>query len=140
MTRISKSFSSLSVSLLSAALLLAATLAGCGPAEIGKPDLPTSVAPGWHLDSFVSIPKPADIPDNPVCWKGNYSASPSTAEVLVCGYKSGGSFNAAQRVIAGAQGVKFEAGNYFVLVKWNNAPKASVTALVRAIQQQLTPK
>jgi hypothetical protein len=42
-----------------------------------------------------------------------------------------------QRARAEAQTVKFQVGSWLVLVKWNNAPKASVTALVRAIQGAL---
>jgi hypothetical protein len=131
-------------SLLFAACLVTGLVVGCGAGETAKPDLPASVSPGWHLDSFNSTPKPAEVPESPVCWKANYTGSTdkgqSSAEVLICGYKTGGAFNAAQRVPAGAQAVKFEAGKYFVLVKWNNAPKTNVTALVRAIQKNLPVK
>jgi hypothetical protein len=118
-------------SLLFAALLLAA----CGPSLPPKPDLPSSVSPGWQLGSFDSTPKPADLPGSPQCWKGNYTGQ-GTAEVLVCGY-AGGAFDAAQRARAEGQAVKFDQGKYFVLIRWNNSPKTTVTALVRAIQKSL---
>jgi hypothetical protein len=115
-------------------------LAGCGSETAAKPDLPASVSPGWRQDSFAPAAKPADIPGSPECWKANYSGQ-GTAEVLVCGYKeAGGAFDAAQRARAEAQEVKFQSGRYFVLVKWNNAPKVGITALVRAIQKSLNPK
>jgi hypothetical protein len=43
--------------------------------------------------------------------------------------------NAVQRARAEAQAVKFQQGPYLVLAKWNDVPKASLTALVRAIQK-----
>ena len=49
-------------------------------------------------------------------------------------------FEAVQRARAEAQTVKFQEGPYLVLVKWNNVPKDSLTALVRAIQKALQPK
>jgi hypothetical protein len=121
-------------------LFSSALLAGCGSNPAGKPDLPASVSPGWRLDSFAPETKPADIPGAPECWKAKYSGQ-GTAEALVCGYKEpGGAFDASQRARAEAQAVKFQSGKYFVLVKWNNAPKTGITALVRAIQKALGPK
>jgi hypothetical protein len=119
-------------SLLSAAVVLA----GCGSSLPPKPELPASVSPGWRLDSFGPTAKPADLPESPQCWKGNYSGQ-GTAEVLICGYEQGGAFNAAQRARAEGQAVKFDQGKYFVLVRWNNSPKTAVTALVRTIQKSL---
>ncbi len=59
----------------------------------------------------------------------------------MCGYKASGSaFDAVQRTPAAAQAVKFQEGNYLVLVKWNAVPKANLTALIRAIQKTLSPK
>jgi hypothetical protein len=101
-----------------------------------KPELPASVSPGWKLDSFSETAKPADLPGLPQCWKGAYSG-PANADVLVCGYQQGGAFDAAQRARSEGQSVKFDQGQYFVLIHWNNAPKASATALVRAIQKSL---
>ena len=110
--------------------------AGCGSGRPGKPEIPASVSPGWKLSSFDRAAAPAGIPasDGPECWRGEYSGE-GTAEVWVCGYKtSAGAFDAVQRARAEAQTVKFQEGSWLVLVKWNNAPKAGVTALVRAIQ------
>jgi hypothetical protein len=36
--------------------------------------------------------------------------------------------------------VKFQEGSYLVLVRWNNAPKAAIGALVRAIEKATAPK
>ncbi len=44
-----------------------------------------------------------------------------------------------QRARAEAQAVKFQEEHYFILVKWNNVPKASLTVLVRALQKALQP-
>ena len=38
---------------------------------------------------------------------------------------------------AEAQTVKFQEDRYFILVKWNNVPRASLTALVRALEKAL---
>lgn len=127
-------------SLLFAALL--AALSGCGPGPAAKPDLPQSVSPGWKLASFVESPAPQDIPvvNPPQCWKAQYTGQ-GTADVWVCGYKvSGSAFDAVQRARAEAQTVKFQEGNYLVLVKWNAVPKANLTALIRAIQKTLGQK
>jgi hypothetical protein len=110
-------------------------LGACAPGAPVKPDLPESVSPGWKLASLSQSPGE--------CWKADYigaSSSSSAAEALICRYKEKGSaFNAAQRARAEAQTVKFEQGRYFVVVKWNNAPKSDLAALVRAIQKALQP-
>jgi hypothetical protein len=63
-------------------------------------------------------------------------AGPGSAEVWICAYKASTSaFDAVQRARAEAQAVKFQRGPYLVLAKWNDVPKASLTALVRAIQK-----
>jgi hypothetical protein len=129
-------------SLLSALLLAAAlTIDGCASGPPPKPEIPASISPGWKLLSFDKAAAPPEIPadGSPACWKGAYAGTGS-AEVWICGYKvSGNAFDAVQRVRAEAQAVKFQQGRYFVLVKWNNAPKASLAALVRAIEKALRP-
>ena len=62
-------------------------------------------------------------------------------EVWICWYKV-----ARQRIRcraaarAEAQAVKFQEGSYLVLVKWNDVPKANLTALVRTIQKSVRIK
>jgi hypothetical protein len=114
-------------------------IAGCSESAPAKPEIPESISPGWKLTSLASSPRPAEVaPDgDPRCWKAEYTGS-GTAEVAICWYKvSGNAFEALQRTRAEAQAVKFQQGHYFILVKWNNAPKADVTALVRAIEKAL---
>ena len=115
-------------------------LAGsCGSGRPGKPEIPASVSPGWMLSSFDRAAAPEAIPagGSPECWNGEY-AGQGVAEVWVCGYKgSAGAFDAVQRARAEAQTVKFQEGSWLVLVKWNNVPKTSLTALIRAIQSAL---
>lgn len=61
-----------------------------------------------------------------------------TAEVSICWYKvTGNAFEAMQRTRAEAQAVKFQQEHYFALVKWNNAPKAEISVLVRALEKAL---
>jgi len=116
-------------SLLFAALLLT----GCASSPPPKPDIPDSVSPGWKLSSLT---KSAGSPD---CWKANYTGA-GDAEVRICWYKATASaFEAVQRTRAEAQTVKFQEEHYFALVKWNNVPKANLTALIRAIQKALQP-
>jgi hypothetical protein len=87
------------------------------------------------------VAAPAGIPPDgaPECWKADYAGQGSaqaSAQVWICGYKANTSaFDAVQRARAEAQTVKFQQGVYLVLVKWNDVPKASLTALVRAIQK-----
>jgi len=126
------------VSLLTAACLLGACTSGPPP----KPDLPDSISPGWKLSSLNKSGLPSGVPadGSPECWKADYTGA-GTAEAWICWYKATGSaFDAAQRARAEAQTVKFQEEHYLVLVKWNNVPKASVGALVRAIQKALQPK
>jgi hypothetical protein len=117
-------------SLLFAALVLGACSSGPPP----KPDIPDSISPGWKL---LSINKFADR--EPACWKAEYTG-PGSADVRICWYKATASaFEAVQRARAEAQTVKFQEEHYFVLVTWNDVPKANLTALVRAIQKALQP-
>jgi hypothetical protein len=61
-------------------------------------------------------------------WKAE-NAGAGPAEVWICAYKASTSaFDAVQRARAEAQTVKFQQGASLVLVKWNNVPKASLTA------------
>jgi hypothetical protein len=117
-------------------LLFAAFLSGaCASGPPPKPDIPESISPGWQLSS---LDKSTD--GEPACWKAEYGG-PGSAEVSICWYKAAASaFEAVQRTRAEAQTVKFQEEHYFVLVKWNNAPKPSLTALIRAIQKALKPK
>ena len=118
-------------SLLFAPLLF---LAACTSGPHGKPDIPESVSPGWKLSSYQNLPGEA-----PQCWDAQYSG-PGNADVKLCWYKdSTGAFDAVQRTAAEAQAVKFQEGQYFVLVKWNNVAKADLTALIRALQKALHP-
>jgi hypothetical protein len=129
-------------SLLSAFILLASCwVDSCGANHTARPDLPESVSPGWRLSSLDRTAAPGGIPleGTPECWKAEYAGQGSaqaSAQVWVCGYKaSAGALDAVQRARAEAQTVKFQQGAYLVLVKWNNVSKASLTALVRAIQK-----
>lgn len=130
------------ISLLSVSIALAA----CGAAHAPEPQLPQSVSPGWTRTSLSPASAPAGIPatGTPQCWKADYSgqaAPQSSAQVWVCWYKASGSaFDAMQRARAEAQSVKFQEGNYLVLVSWNDIPNANLTALVRAIQKALAEK
>jgi hypothetical protein len=117
-------------------------IAGCGQSEGAKPDLPQSVSPGWRLSSFDRAGAPAGVSADggPQCWKAEYSGQGS-AQVWTCWYKErANAFEAAQRSRAEAQAVKFQEGSYLVLVRWNNAPKANVSALVRAVEKATAPK
>jgi hypothetical protein len=82
---------------------------------------------------------PAGIPadGSPQCWKAEYAGQgPASAEVWTCWYRiRGNAFDAVQRARTEAQAVKFQAGSYLVIVRWNGAPKASVGALVRAVEK-----
>jgi hypothetical protein len=123
-------------------LFVSLLLAACASSPPSKPDIPDSISPGWKLASLDKSALPSGLsPDgSPECWKADYTGQGS-AETWICWYKaSTNAFDAAQRARAEAQTVKFQEEHYFVLVKWNNVPKASLTALIRAIQKALQPK
>jgi hypothetical protein len=112
-------------------LFVSLLLAACAAVPPRQPDIPDSVSPGWKLSSLT---KSAGTPD---CWNADYAGT-GNAEVNICWYQAPGSaFDAVQRTPAEAQAVKFQVDHYFVLVKWNNVPKANLTALIRAIQKAL---
>lgn len=124
-------------SLLFAALLLAA----CASSPPAKPEIPDSVSPGWKLVSLNRVLLHPVSPDDaaPDCWKADYRGTGS-AEVSICWYQAtAGAFDALQRTPAEAQTVKFQEGHYFILVSWNDVPKANLTALVRALEKALQP-
>jgi hypothetical protein len=124
---------------LSSAVFL--TLFACGSVSgPSKPDLPTSVSPGWSRVSYDQAAPPAGLPEGPTpeCWRANYRGAEGTAEVSVCGFRAEGSaFNAMQRARAEANTVKFQEARYLAIVQWNGGSRADVTALVRAIQKAL---
>lgn len=121
-------------------------LAACGSTSPAKPELPESVSPGWKRVSFEPAAAPAVVPATGLkqCWKAAYTGEgtpPATADVSLCLYSAEpGAFDAVQRTRAEAQTVKFQEGAYFVLVSWNGAPKAGLTAFVREIQKTLKPR
>ena len=121
---------------------LSVLLVACGEGGPARPELPESAPPGWKLTSLAQAAAPPEVPAGaaPVCWQANYAGT-GTAQIWLCRYNAETSaFDAAQRARAGAQTVKFQEGEYLVLVQWNNAPKADLTALVRAVQKTLSRK
>jgi hypothetical protein len=121
---------------------LSVFLVACGKAGPARPELPASVPPGWKLTALAQSAVPPEVPAGamPDCWQANYAGT-GTAQIWLCRYNAETSaFDAAQRARAGAQTVKFQEGEYLVLVQWNNAPKADLTALVRAVQKTLSRK
>jgi hypothetical protein len=114
-------------------------IAACARALPPKPEIPSSVSPGWKLSFYDKSSPPPEIPadGSPQCWKGAYTAE-GTADIWICGYKERASaFEATQRVRAEAQTVKFQKDRYLILVKWNNVSRVSLTALIRAIEKSL---
>ena len=120
-------------SLLFAVFLLGACASGPPP----KPDIPDSISPGWKLSSRSFRPA-ADPPAGRRSIPG--PAPREIPDLLVRTKQQQVRFGEVQRTPAEAQTVKFQVEHYFVLVKWNNAPKANLTALIRAIQKALQPK
>src|ERR1035438_5161870 len=62
-------------------VLLAACTVSCSPADSRKPDLPTSVSPGWSLKQMDISAPPARLPQSgtpPVCWKADYASAADT--------------------------------------------------------------
>jgi hypothetical protein len=107
-----------------------------------KPELPASVSPGWALKSYDSTAPPAGLPDGPApqCWKADY-AGPGSVQAWVCGYRASGSaFDAEQRARAEADTVKFQEGNYLIVVNWHGGSRSEVTALIRGLQKALQVK
>jgi hypothetical protein len=125
-----------------ALVALSVALWACAEGQHARPELPQSVSPGWKLTSLNPSAAPAEVPagGSPECWQAIYSGT-GAAQIWLCRYSSEtGAFDAAQRANAAAQTVKFQEGEYLVLAKWNNAPKADLTALIRAVQKTLNKK
>jgi hypothetical protein len=138
-------------------IALTSALCACGETRRAKPDLPEWVSPGWKLTSFDRSGAPPYVPypssrhspvpgrqfpagAEPDCWQANYSGA-DTAQIWVCRYSAtDGAFDAWQRVQADARTVKFQEGEYLVLVKCNSAPGADLATLMRAVQQALSRK
>jgi hypothetical protein len=118
------------------------SLLACGEGRSAKPELPPSVSPGWKLTAFAHSAAPPEVPAGtiPECWQADYAGA-GAARIWLCRYSNEtGAFDAAQRARAEAQTVKFQEGGYLVLVRWNNAPKADLAALIRAVQKTLSGK
>lgn len=119
-------------------------LTGCGESALpGKPDLPQSVTPGWVRKSFAHVEPPPGLPagQRTDCWKAEYiGTGTASAGVWTCGYAAGGAFDAAQRYASAADRVKFQVGEYLVIVQWSGGSKTEITALVRAVQNVLGAK
>jgi hypothetical protein len=114
-------------------------LASCGATAPARPDIPALVSPGWKLSSLDKSASPPGLSSQgtPQCWKAVYTG-PGSADAWLCWYRvSGNAFDAVQRARAEAQTVKFQEGQYFVLVKWNNVNRTDLTTLVRALQKAL---
>ncbi len=121
---------------------MASLISGCGSNREEKPDLPKSISPGWQLWSLDHKPVPADVTlsGSPYCWLAEYGGQ-GMATVWLCHYNAeAAAFDAMQRARTGAHTVKFQEGGYLVLVRWDDSPKTSITALVRAIQNVVQPK
>ena len=122
---------------------MAAGSLACSSGDAPKPDLPASVSPGWALKKMEPSGPPAGLPaatTPPVCWKADY-AGEGEATVWACGYRvSGTAFDAAQRIPARPNTVKFQQSQYLVVVEWRNASQTSVTTLIRALQKSIPLK
>jgi hypothetical protein len=107
-----------------------------------KPDPPQSVfiaRSGWLCRQGLRLAA-FRLMDHAPPGRAEY-AGPGSAQVWICAFKaSTRAFDAVQRARAEAQRVKFQQGANLALVKWNTVPKASLTALVRAIQKAVPTK
>jgi len=118
--------------------LAAALTAACGSGDAARPDLPTSVSPGWTRQKTETAPLPAGLPQlgtPPVCWKADYTGN-GDATVTVCGYRVS-AFEAEQRMPSAPNQVKFHKGVYLAIVHWDNVSQTAITTLVGAIQRSL---
>jgi hypothetical protein len=127
-------------SLLFATALVALGATACGPGEPSRPDLPTSVSPGWKQTNSEAGGTPAHLPPTtppPACWRFDY-AGEGPATVWACGYRASASaFEAVQKMTPAADEVKFHKGRYLIVVDWKNVSQAGITALIGAIQRSL---
>jgi hypothetical protein len=62
-------------------------------------------------------------------------------QAWVCGYRASAvALDAEQRARAEADTVKFQEGNYLIVVNWQGGSRAEVTALIRGLQKALQVK
>src|SRR6185312_11975459 len=122
------------------AIALAGFCAACGPGQAKKPDLPTSVSPGWKQTKMEAGGAPVRLPQSspaPTCWRAEY-AGEGPVTVWACGYGTQESaLEAAQKMMPAAEEVKFHKGRYLIVVDWKNVSQANITTLIRAIQRSL---
>jgi hypothetical protein len=107
-----------------------------------KPPLPESVSPGWTLASLTQSAAPPEVSavGSPDCWRANYTG-PGATQVWLCRYKDkNGAFDAAQSARTQPQILKFQEGEYFVVVEWSDVSISDLTALVRTVQENLKGK
>ncbi len=111
-------------------------LAACGkPPRDAATLLPDPVAGTWHRTSLQSTPpaKPALLREFQAAYAGPGKLTVDLSEAKV----SGTAFEMTQHFRATPDTVFFDKGKYFVVVKWEQADRAALTAFVRALQKNL---
>ena len=111
-------------------------------ARLGLRPLAITLDHSWKLASLAPSPPPLEVSKagSPDCWRANYTGH-GTAQFWLCRYRDKtGAFDAAQDARTEPQIMKFQEGDYLVVVEWNDDSIADLTTIVRAVQKNLGGK
>jgi hypothetical protein len=117
-------------------IFLALVLSACSqPARSAASLLPASVGGVWQRTSLRDIPPPR--PGIVRAFEAGYEGAGKLTVDLYETKISGTAFEMVQHWRAAPETVFFDKGRYFVLVKWEQADRKALTALVRGLQKEL---
>jgi len=117
-------------------MILALAGSACGPPPRGAETLlPSRVAGVWQRQSLHAIPPPKATIQR--AFEASYEGDGKLAVDLYEAKVSGTAFEMTQHWRAAPDTVVFDKGRYFVVVKWEQADRASLQGFVRALQKGL---
>jgi len=114
-------------------IVLTLVLSACSqPARSAASLLPASLGGVWQRKSLRDIPPPR--PGITRAFEAGYEGA---GKVTVDLYETKNAFEMVQHWREAPNTVFFYKGRYFVLVKWEQADRQALTALVRGLQKEL---
>jgi hypothetical protein len=116
-------------------MLLALASSACSHPPRGAASLLPSSLAGWQRKSLRGIPPPQ--PAVLRAFEGEYEGAGKLTVDVYDAKVSGTAFEMTQHWREAPNTVFFDKGRYFVVVKWELAERAALTAFVRALEKEL---